>query len=398
MAEYFERVVTDGWENVSEDTYELTSENLVGYDGPPWRISKYTLKGGKQQGVELVEIDNGAMTVLVVPTRGMGILEAFTDEVSLGWSSPVREVVHPAYVEEESDGGVGWLAGFNELICRCGLSYHGAPGEDVIPGVAGMQTTVQLPLHGTIANTPAMRVFVRAQLQEPYELAVLGEVRDTKMFGPSFSLFTTVSTLPGSREFTVRDVVTNLGATPTEMELLYHCNYGPPVLGEGARALMPARLVTPRDERAQEGMAGWDVYGPPEPGFAEQCYFLRLHADEEGRTVVGLVDPEEESAASIRFSVVELPAFTIWKNTAAESDGYVTGLEPGTDYPNPRLFERQQGRLIELPPAGSHEATLTFGILEGAQEVAALKAEVAALTEGKECVVRVEPDPEYCPR
>ncbi|KPK65508.1 MAG: hypothetical protein AMK73_02800 [Planctomycetes bacterium SM23_32] len=397
MADYFERVVTDGWENVSEDAYELSSENFLGYDGPSWHISNYTLTGGKQQGVELVEIDNGCMTVLVVPTRGMGVLEAFTDEVSLGWSSPVRQVVHPSFVEAGAAGGLGWLTGFNELICRCGLSYHGAPGEDVLPGVAGMQKRVTLPLHGTIANTPAMRVAVRVQLQEPYELSVVGEVPDTRMFGPSFSMLSTISTVPGSREFAVQDVITNLGAMPTEMELLYHCNYGPPLLGEGARLLAAASFVAPRDKRAQEDMATWDTYGPPEPGFAEQCYFLRMHADDGGQTMVALADPEEETAATIRYSVEELPAFTIWRNTAADCEGYVTGLEPGTDYPNPRLFERQKGRVIELAPEATYRTRLVFGLVDSEEEVAAVRQEIAALSEGKDCVVREAPDPDYCP-
>ncbi len=397
MADYFEKVLTDGWRNLDVEDYEIGSENFPGYDGPEWRIAKFALRGGKQQGVSLVEIDNGQMTVLVVPTRGMAVLEAFTGEMTLGWSSPVRQVVHPAYVEEQAGGGIGWLAGFNELICRCGLSYNGVPGEDVIPGVAGQETRMMLPLHGTIANTPAVRLLVRVQLEEPYELSVTGELRDTQMFGPSLGLTSTLATLPGASQFAIRDVVRNLCATPAEMELLYHCNYGPPLLGEGARALVPARLAVPRDARAAEDMDSWDLYGPPQAGFAEQCYFLRLHADEEGRTAVALVDPEEQNAATIRFSVDELPAFTIWKNTGAEPDGYVTGLEPGTDYPNHRGFERAQARVIGLEPEGTHEATLVFGLVSGADAVSALKEEVAALAEGREQDVRAEPDPAYCP-
>jgi hypothetical protein len=397
MARFFERVVTDGWENVGEDAYQVGSENFVGYEGPAWHISKFALKGGKQRGVDLVEIDNGYMTVVVVPTRGMGILEAFTDDVSLGWNSPVREVVHPAFVKAEERGGLGWLAGFNEFVCRCGLSYHGAPGEDVIRTNTGAEQRVMLPLHGTIANTPAVRVCIRVQLEPPYELSVVGQVRDARMFGPCLELTATVSTLPGSSEFTVHDVIENAGGTPTELELLYHCNYGAPLLGEGARLLAPVRFMCPRDGRAQEGVQSWDVYGPPEPGFAEQCYFLRLHGDRRGNTVVALADAEDEAAATIRFSTKQLPAFTIWKNTAAERDGYVTGLEPGTDYPNPRRFERSKGRVIELSPAETYEAKLGFGIVAGAEAVGKLRDEIAGLVEGKEGALHDAPDPEYCP-
>jgi hypothetical protein len=122
-----------------------------------------------------------------------------------------------------------------------------------------------------------------------------------------------------------------------------------------------------------------------------------MHGDAEGRTLVALVDPDEKLAASIRYSVEQLPAFTIWRNTAAEADGYVTGLEPGTDYPNSRAFERQKGRVVGLPPRGVYEAQLTFGLVAGADGVAGLRREVASLAEGKESRVSEGPDPDYCP-
>ena len=52
----------------------------------------------------------------------------------------------------------------------------------------------------------------------------------------------------------------------------------------------------------------------------------------------------------LEFSLEQLPCFTLWKNTQAEADGYVAGIEPSTDYPNPREFEREQGRVLTLVP------------------------------------------------
>ena len=397
MADYFECVLTDSWEGVWLDSYELSSASFIGYDGPEWTIEKSTLVGGKQQGVDVVLIDNGQMTIVVCPTRGMGILEAFTDEAALGWSGPVREVVHPSFVREDAQGGLGWLAGFCELVCRCGLSYHGAPAEDVIRTNTGAEKRVTLSLHGTIANCPAWRVRVRVQLQPPYELSVSGEVRDARMFGPSWELATTISTLPGSRTFRVRDVVHNVAAEEQEMELLYHCNYGQPILAEGSRIVAPVEFICPRDARAREGIGTWDVYGPPEAGYIEQCYFLRAKGDSDGRTLLGLVNAGEELAATLRYSVQQLPALTVWRNTSARPDGYVTALEPGTDYPNSRGFERSKGRVIRVPAQGTYEAELEFGLLVGADELAEMQGEVERIAGGSAPNVSEQPDPEYCP-
>ena len=46
---------------------------------------------------------------------------------------------------------------------------------------------------------------------------------------------------------------------------------------------------------------------------------------------------------SIKFNKRQLPCFTLWKNRQAAVDGYVTGLEPATNYPNPKPFEKEKG-------------------------------------------------------
>ncbi|MCH2113568.1 MAG: hypothetical protein MK171_01465, partial [Pirellulales bacterium] len=48
----------------------------VGLPGDvPWSVFKRTLHGGRQQGVELITIDNGNMQIDIIASRGMGVLE-----------------------------------------------------------------------------------------------------------------------------------------------------------------------------------------------------------------------------------------------------------------------------------------------------------------------------------
>ena len=397
MAKCFEKTLIDSHAGIYEEEWEIDSSSMGGLEGPPWSVTKFTLRGGKQHGVDVVELDNGLMAITIVPTRGMNVLEAVADDVVLGWDSPVGEVVHPAYIKEESRGGLGWLEGFNELVSRCGLESHGLPGPDVAVDNEGNQTTIMLPLHGRISNTPASRVWFSLGLGPRGELTVGGEVYEARMFGPSYMLHTTISTVPGADWFTITDEVYNISARPQELELLYHCNYGPPILGEGARLVAPVQKVTARDQRALEDVGSWERYGPPQAGFVEQCYFATLHADKKGDTVVALVGAEGDLAASLRFSTRRLPAFTVWKFTAAEADGYVTGLEPGTDYPNNRQFERQKGRVVRLKPDQCYKAAVTLGLVRGKNNVKALRGEIAALTRGKKTELCTDIDPELSP-
>ena len=75
-------------------------------------------------------------------------------------------------------------------------------------------------------------------------------------------------------------------------------------------------------------------YLGPTQGYVEQVYWYDLLANKDGATLAMLRNAGADRALILRFNKNELPAFTQWKNTASLADGYVTGLEPATDYPN----------------------------------------------------------------
>jgi hypothetical protein len=77
-------------------------------------------------------------------------------------------------------------------------------------------------------------------------------------------------------------------------------------------------------------------------------------------------------------------------------DGYVTGLEPGTNYPNPRSYEGQQGRVIKLPPKGSTTLELTLEIHPDDAAVKAAEAAVKKIAAGREPKVFDQPQPGWC--
>jgi hypothetical protein len=96
-----------------------------------------------------------------------------------------------------------------------------------------------------------------------------------------------------------------------------------------------------------------------------------------------------DKAVVLRFRKDQLPAFTLWKNTAGLPDGYVTGLEPGTNYPNPRPFEQARNRVVTLPAGGRYVAETTLDVLATAEEVAAAEAEIQRLQ--AQAVLRINP-------
>jgi len=275
--------------------------------------------------------------------------------------------------------GLGWLNGFDELLCRCGLFSNGPPGEDIYTNKGGRVVRNKLTLHGRIANQPAHFVAARVNLDPPYELSIIGQVEEGCLFFPHLSLTSTCTTVPGSNRLVIHDVVENRGGEPAELQLLYHCNIGPPFLEGGSRVVLPILEMSPLTARAAEGMDTFDTYAGPHAGFAEQVYCYDPLADATGRTLAMLYNRSADRGLALRWNRNELPCFTVWRNTAAVEDGYVSGLEPATNYPNFKTFERQQGRVRVLPPGGRWECKWGLDVLDTAAGVAGVLAEIVTL-------------------
>jgi hypothetical protein len=390
-AEPFHKTLTSASQGIHVAMWEHSSQGLQ--ESPvAWSIRKITLHGGKQEGVDMVIVDNGKLLIRIIPTRGMGILSVQSGDVRLGWDSPVKEVVNPQHINLQSRGGLGWLDGFNEWLVRCGLESNGHPGTDKFINNVGEEATMDLTLHGKIANIPASEVEVVIDEVPPYRLRVRGHVNERMFYGPKLELVTEISTEPGSTSFRIEDVVTNRGAQEQEFELLYHTNYGRPLLEEGSTFLAPVSRVTPFNDHAAQDIAQYREYAAPKLGFVEQVYCLRPIAGPDGRTLIALQNKARDRAVSLAFSVNDLPFVTLWKNTNAEAEGYVTGLEPGTNFPANRRIERAHGRVPKLAAGASHAATIDFTIHTTSDETKHVAEQIAALQGGVSPVIDQVPE------
>jgi hypothetical protein len=374
--------LTDLAGDTRTDPFELTAAGLGLATDHAWSVTRRTLRGGRREGVDLIQMDNGALSMAIVPTRGMGLWRGRYRGDDLGWTSPVLDgPVNPAFVHLADRGGLGWLDGFDELLVRCGLDNNGAPYEVAVPAPDGSTARHLLfGLHGRVANIPAHHVAVHVDDEPPHAITVEGRVAESTIFHAQVEMTARITTVPGSNRLVVRDEFVNRSDSPGSMQLLYHWNFGPPYLGEGSEFAAPIEALAPRDPRAVEGLDRWHVYGPPEPGFAEQVYLAQLRGlGPEGRTLAMLKAPGGGKAIVLRFRKEQLPCFTLWKNTRGLREGYVTGLEPATNFPNPKPYEAAQGRVVTLPPGGSYLAETVLEVLDGAEAIAAVEAEIGAI-------------------
>jgi len=391
--ELFRVVLTDTEQNVYIETLHITNRDLTPDCLVPWSVHKYVLHGGKQEGVEVIEVDNGKLRFKVVPTRGMSVQEVLMGDLRLGWDSPVQGLVHPKYINLHTRQGLGWLEGFNEWMVRCGLEFFGAPGTDEFIDNTGNKAKMDLTLHGKIGNTPASQVEVIIERQPPYDIRIRGRVDEACLHGPKLELWTQIQTAPGSNTFQISDKVTNRSAIEQEFGILYHANYGRPLMEKGAKFIAPVRQVTPINKHSASGVSTYDTYRAPTPGLAEHVFCLRLWADNSGRTKVMLRNAAANKAVAMAFSIKQLPFFTVWKNPVAYEDGYVTGLEPGTGFSRNRAIERKFGRVPKLAPHQSRFFTIDFALYTGKDQVNAAANEIAQIRAGRKTQVDKKPLP-----
>ncbi len=368
-------VLIDAGQSVVRDDVMFGDDGSAGNHN--WKLLLRQCRGGRSDGVHVVTLDNGAMSIDVLPTRGMGIWRVKRGDKTLGWQAPVRDPVNPMFVPLMEPAGLGWLDGFNELLCRCGLESNGPPEFDE----AGR---LLRPLHGRIANTPAHRVELIVD-EDAGTLTLRGIVDESRFHFQALRLTTSITTAMGSNEFTWSDEVVNIGGRDATLQMLYHFNIGQPLLRSGARIMAPIGTVAPLTQvAAKEGVDNWNIMPPPRPGSAEQVYVLDLAADKSGDTRVLVSGLTDDEAVSLQFNKHTLPCLTVWRNTPAEVDGYVLGIEPGTNYPNPRTFEQQYGRVVTLKPGQNWIGAVTASWLADAGAIAAEEKTIATIQGGRQ--------------
>lgn len=373
-------ILTDTDTNTAIGNWRITNRDL--HTRVPFSVEKVTLHGGKQEGTEVITIKSGEFTLRLSPTRGMGILSAVADGVRMGWDSPVNEIVNPKFINLDSRGGSGWLEGFNEAMVRCGYEWAGHPV---------FADGQMYSLHGRAANTPVSKLIVSVEQKAPYTITVKGLIKESTFKKSSLQAWATLSYTPGHRSFTVADKLTNVGDYPQDYEVIYHSNFGTPVLEKGAHFVAPVREISPFNDYAATGLSTWQTYLGPTPNFDEMVFNIFPYSDDKGNTQVMIKNRDGDKGAGIAFNVNSLPVLSLWKNTDTLKRGYVTGLEPGTNFSYPVTIERQQKRIRQLPPGKSVNFILTYTLLTNRNAVDAYEGQINAIQGAQKTTIVAKP-------
>ncbi|MCG8321886.1 MAG: aldose 1-epimerase family protein [Cytophagales bacterium] len=308
-------------------------------------IETAVIDNGQGKGTRIAWVNTGTgLRYKVVMDRAMDIADAFYNQHSLAWLSHLG--VSPP--QPFSNRGMGWLRTFGGgLMVTCGLGHVGG---------AEMDANGERGLHGLISNLPAEveSVVQPDPLAGNREMSITGRIRQTQVFGPSLELKRTIVGTLGKASIRVYDEVINRGNTTVPHMILYHFNFGWPLVDEGTDIIWQGAWQSPAGDlnheifRAENNFRRCPAPLEAHSGRGEAVAFIDITPDGSGQCTCGLHNARIGLAVALRFSKQQLPWLTNWQHWGRGE--YVTGLEPGTNPPIGQGKARQQRELIELVP------------------------------------------------
>ena len=184
----------------------------IGHASQLCSVEEVRLIGGKGDGMRLLQLRNAkGLEMTICPDRCADIYRLIFKGDNMGYFSPSGYVA-PAYYDQF---GAGFLKSFTAgFLTTCGLAAVGSPctdeGED-------------LPLHGTIGNTPCERIWWDEDEDNIYIHAI---INDSGIFSRKFMLKRTITCGKNVNTFRITDTISNQGDTVSPLMLLYHMNNG----------------------------------------------------------------------------------------------------------------------------------------------------------------------------
>ncbi len=315
-------------------------------------IKDYLYNDGPSRGLRAFDLKNGRnLQLTLLADRGLDVSELTYKGINIGLHNKVSMRSAALYQE---DGASGFLKQFyGGMMSTCGITYSGA---------AGMDGDKALGLHGPFNNTPAEQVSARVDYEgDERVIRVSGQVHEAEIFATDM-LMKRDFKLESERDILhIHDTVVNQSYATQPVMLIYHINFGYPMLDVGAKAYFSAGKVEARNEFAAEGMHNYFEMEEPGCGRDEQCYF-HTEQPENGEAFAMLHNEKLGLAAIVHFDQKVFPLMCEWKCMRAGE--YALGLEPTTSGVTNRAEAREAGLLTYLEPGESREYNISIELTE----------------------------------
>lgn len=312
-------------------------------------IRESRLLRGRGEDIHIAEVYNAAgLRFTVVPDRCMDLFDFSYKGINLSFQSKNGLTSPQAYTPADGEFAEQWPGG---MLVTCGLGNVGGHSDE--EGV--------FPTHGRISHVPAKNFGTQTRWENgDYVLRTQGEVHQTKMYSRHLSIRRTWETSLNSKSVKLHDVITNFEPEDEPYMLLYHFNFGYPLLQADTCVETSKASLNPMNPISTDYHHMMD----PVDGRREELYFRT----DLGDRACGVIYNERlELGAYVAFDTKNLPNMVQWK--MMKSHDYVLALEPCNTFGINRAKAKAEGKLAVLPAYSSVENYLELGVLEGLTEI-----------------------------
>jgi len=320
-------------------------------------IRKIKFTSGKASGTEAYEVYNASgLRFTVLADLCLDILDFKYKGLNIGFTTKNGLVGNKFFNALDNEFSYYWRAG---MLYTCGLANAGPPCDD-----KGLYRTE----HGRIGMLPAENLSISTSwVDGDYYLEISGQMRETMVYGSNLALKRSIFTSLDSKEIFIKDIVENFEPGKEEFMLLYHFNFGYPLVDESTIILKPKGLITPRTPSATSGVDKCLEMEPPEDDREEECFFHENKPDKDGWSYVGVVNRKLGICAYLKYKYKNLPVLVQWKS--ARSHDYTIGIEPSNSFIMGRVEERKNGTLPMIPGYSEIEHNICLGILDNEKDI-----------------------------
>jgi hypothetical protein len=327
-------------------------------------IETSVLDNGSGKGTRIAWVNTGSgLRYKILIDRALDMSHAFFNAHSLAWiSHPGTTYANPATIYEKE-----WLRSFGGgLLTTCGLSHVGGPESDE-HGIRG--------IHGRMSNLPSDITAIKQpdHFKQDHEMSITGVIKESSVFGPNLELKRTISSSLFENSIKIKDEVRNCGNTPVPHMLLYHFNFGWPLIDEGTKIIWDGNWQSRGNEKDNRVFNKKNDFRTcPTPiqdhqDAGEAVCFIEPVAMIDETVCCGVYNPLLDLAVSIKFKKNQLPYLTNWQHWGLRE--YVTALEPGTNPPIGQKKARETNTLDFIEPGDTRNYDIDLEILNDIERI-----------------------------
>lgn len=331
-------------------------EKSKDYYGHAWQnvgVLKICLREGKASNVNAMLIENShGLSMIVLEDRCLDIYSMKLNGFNIPFLSKAG-IVHPSYYDSHQwewyrSFGVGFLT-------TCGLTQAGEPchfnGTD-------------WGMHGPVSNIPAEDIVL---LVDDDNIIIKGKIRQYKFQTEDLLLERTLTIAKNSNVVTIEDALTNEGWRAQPFMMLYHLNFGYPLINENALFGLPAVETEGLDDYSESVVDRLMEITPPNQEYVEQNFIHTLkEASENVSFYVADHFENPQVVLRIEYDATHLPMLTHWKHFKPSE--YVMAIEPCNNHCKGVAWEKENGSLKWIEPGEKKTMRFKVELMSGFDE------------------------------